>query len=679
MMLSPHSDWIRWLGEGVLLEPASAGNKAATLQLLRNAGYLVVDGFCVTTHAYRYFLEQSGVRNRLEDLLRKVDISGYEIIPIVSTIQRTLREAIFPSFLDDIIFQSYSQLTTSSDSLVVVRSSAIAEDLPGASSAGIYTTILNVDSSSLLEAIRECWCSLYSLSAVYYRKKHGLDSETAEMAVLMQKMIHPSELGIVFTRDPLGDDEFVLEWSSSVQKAVTNGHSPTSRIRGKAQDLAHIVPRWAAQIVRLGRQAEQLLGFPLDIEWAQTQGSFYILQARPITLGAMPLQGFRVARADDAYECRQISLRNCTSLHVRWWSKHQKVRRIARLEGIEVAECVYVEYGSKSDIASASAAVVRHLRAPYIFLDINDQLRTIIVPRDDLVKHMVLIVGTDDAITIRVRECFTGQLSLLSGMSADDMVLVEHTPGGIKGLIRGLSAVDRYLVNEHGTVEAMSCRTADDHYVFDDQMLAFQRHRQSASDLEEVSGSDVSDRILQTVANFTRRISRDVGKVRLEWCVWNGTPYLVDYSLETPEASVQLRQNLDVISSGVACGRAIVLKDLESIAYISDGNLISVRGVDAAAKKSAPLGELISKVEALSRTESVILVAKRPYSALAVLIDMVDGFIFDDGALLSHLAILLREAHKPSVLYPGATALINMGDQVTINVDGSVQAFPEPL
>src|SRR6185436_17681289 len=85
-----------------------------------------------------------------------------------------------------------------------VRSSATAEDLPGASFAGQQDTYLNVVGPvAVLEHVSRCWASLFTERAVTYRLQHGFDHRTVLMAVVVQKMLFPQAAGILFTADPV--------------------------------------------------------------------------------------------------------------------------------------------------------------------------------------------------------------------------------------------------------------------------------------------------------------------------------------------------------------------------------------------------------------------------------------------------------------------------------------------
>jgi phosphohistidine swiveling domain-containing protein len=381
-----------------------------------------------------------------------------------------------------------------------------------------------------------------------------------------------------------------------------------------------------------------------------------------------------LAHADDDSQVRQIDLRGCAGMHTRWRRKHTRVRRAARRANVEVTACLYVEYGPKSAGEAAAAAIVA-LRTQHLFLDMSDEFRSVVISRDTLADHLALMAGEDEAVTVRIRECYTEHASLVSGVAGEDSILIEHTPGGIKGLIRGLSAANRYVVARTGDVRPVRTDAASDQYVFDQDMLAFRRPTQDTGADSISPAPRVGDDVLRKVAEFTRKVSTVGHALRLEWSVADGVPCLLDHSVERVQETSRLGESWVVMSPGTASGTAMVVPTLGDLEYLSDGNLISVDSVDPAVAADHAVKKLLDLARRLSKENSVIVVAERPATVLALLIDVADAFVFEDGALLSHLAILLREAGKPAVVVPGATSLIADGSYVMIAPDGLVETL----
>ena len=279
--------WIKHFAEIDDSDLPLVGGKGLNLGKLRVAGFLVPPGFCVTTEAYRTTVETVDTQN-----------------------SESVQAATLSESLQSEILAAYNQLGADS---VAVRSSATAEDLPDASFAGQQDTFLNVSGASeLLDKIKACWASLWSERAVAYRREHGIADAELAMAVVVQTMVDAEVSGVMFTRNPTGGDELVIESNWGLGEFVVSGeitpdHFMISRETGNliretvvskrkmiAREGVQTVPigqreipslqrGQVAELGKLGRQVDTFYDAPQDVEWAYAGGQFYLLQARPIT------------------------------------------------------------------------------------------------------------------------------------------------------------------------------------------------------------------------------------------------------------------------------------------------------------------------------------------------------------------------------------------------------------
>ncbi len=289
-----------------------AGGKGANLGELIRAGYDVPPGFIVTTAAY--------------DLLLQDGRNGGS--PTGEEARRAIEKAEIPAAIRDGLLDAYRQLGSPA---VAVRSSATAEDLPGAAFAGQQETILNVQGeAALLDAVRVCWASLWSERAVAYRLRQQVDADTVKLAVVVQKMVDADAAGVMFSADPVtgARGELIIDANPGLGEAVVAGlvtpdhivvdkrskrvieqrlgrrevmvrakaGGGTEQIRGGAQATGPVLSAGAVrQLADMGMRIEQHYGAPQDIEWAWIQdgaqaGKFVILQARPITALPEPVK-----------------------------------------------------------------------------------------------------------------------------------------------------------------------------------------------------------------------------------------------------------------------------------------------------------------------------------------------------------------------------------------------------
>ncbi|GAA4557832.1 rifamycin-inactivating phosphotransferase [Pseudonocardia xishanensis] len=287
---------------------ALAGGKGANLgELTRIAGVRVPPGFCVTVEAYRRVVAGSPSFEAALDRLAELGPGG------AAEVRRVVEAIPLPADLEAAITARVDGATG-----YAVRSSATAEDLPGASFAGQQDSYLNVvGAAAVIEHVRRCWASLFTERAVTYRQHHGIDHRDVHMAVVVQEMVVPDAAGILFTADPvsgnrrvatvdatwgLGDalvsglvnadvyrvsaDEIVaptIGAKDRAVRAVPGGGTADEVIPPAEQRRPVLTDAQVVDLVRLGRRIEAHFGRPQDIEWCLVGDAVHIVQSRPIT------------------------------------------------------------------------------------------------------------------------------------------------------------------------------------------------------------------------------------------------------------------------------------------------------------------------------------------------------------------------------------------------------------
>jgi rifampicin phosphotransferase len=243
------------VGLGTSRDTNKVGMKAAHLAHLSASGFRVPNGFVITTTACDR---------------------------IVST----------PDMPDEVEVEIRSHLDQLGEGPVAVRSSGTAEDLPDASYAGQYETVLGVrGQDAVADAIALCLASATSDQVRAYRRSDA----RARMAVLVQRMVPAEAAGVAFTANPVSGDNEVLvsavkglgdrlvSGEATPDDWVIRGHDVTC-LRSPEGALDH---EQAREIAELAKAVEQLFGSPQDIEWALADGQVFVLQARAIT--ALPV------------------------------------------------------------------------------------------------------------------------------------------------------------------------------------------------------------------------------------------------------------------------------------------------------------------------------------------------------------------------------------------------------
>jgi pyruvate, water dikinase len=313
------------------------GGKNASLgemiQTLEPFGIAIPEGFALSADAFRLFLSENNLNQKLNQALSELDNLNLENLSIIGAkCRKILSSGNIPESVKNEILASYAAIPESGRS-VAVRSSATAEDLPTASFAGQHDSFLNINGEvELLDAIKRCYVSLYNDRAIKYRIDNGFEHELVAISVGVQRMVRSDigAAGVAFTVDPetgfenviyitaawgLGEnvvqgavnpDEFYV-FKVSVEKGKRGiiskkmgekEHKMIYAPKGSERPIMNVSTQNHERMVyslseddveKLGiwcLKIEQHYGMPMDIEWAKDglSGELFIVQARPETI-----------------------------------------------------------------------------------------------------------------------------------------------------------------------------------------------------------------------------------------------------------------------------------------------------------------------------------------------------------------------------------------------------------
>ena len=223
---------VLWFEEITKDDLPLAGGKGANLGELVHAGIPVPPGFVVSASAYRRFIKETGLLEKINKILENVDVSDVKQLEKVSEeIKKMIVETPMPKDIEEEIRKAYRELAKRvgvkpEELRVAVRSSATAEDLPDASFAGQQDTYLNViGEDSVVEHVKKCWASLFNARAIAYRISKGIPHENVAMATVVQKMVNADKAGVMFTLDVRNGDrnKITIESSWGLGEAVVGG------------------------------------------------------------------------------------------------------------------------------------------------------------------------------------------------------------------------------------------------------------------------------------------------------------------------------------------------------------------------------------------------------------------------------------------------------------------------
>jgi pyruvate, water dikinase len=296
-----------------------AGGKGASLGEMTNAKINVPPGFVILSTTFEKFIESSeGLKEEIASVLDSVDHKVTHTVEDASErIQAVIKNTTVPEEISLEIVKEFEKLDCE---FVAVRSSATAEDSTNAAWAGQLDTFLNTTKANLIDHVRECWASLFTPRAIFYRFEKELQREKISVAVVVQEMVQSEVAGIAFSVHPVTRDvnQMIIEAGFGLGEAVVSGQiTPDSYIVDKSDNTLvdinvaeqkkgmfkkkdELGNEWVdihegkmeaqklsgKQILELAKmilQIEKHYGFPVDVEWALAEGVFYITQSRPIT------------------------------------------------------------------------------------------------------------------------------------------------------------------------------------------------------------------------------------------------------------------------------------------------------------------------------------------------------------------------------------------------------------
>lgn len=318
MASNNHDPYILWFSEIGKDDIPKVGGKGANLGELTKAGIPVPNGFCITAQAYYYFLEKSGLKKEITKLLSDLDPEDNKKLNKVSKeIKSKIIKAHMPEDLASEVKKSYLKL---GGLAVAVRSSATAEDLPEASFAGQQATFLNITGpEKVVLAYQKCIASLFEARAIYYRIVNKYDHMKVGLAAPVQMQVASDASGIMFTVDPVNEDEtqLVVEAGFGLGEAIVLGAITPDRyavdkktleivskevneqdwmitrnVHGGDKHVSipkakrteqKITDEEVQELAKIGIKIEKHYGKPQDTEWAIENGKIYFVQSRPIT------------------------------------------------------------------------------------------------------------------------------------------------------------------------------------------------------------------------------------------------------------------------------------------------------------------------------------------------------------------------------------------------------------
>ncbi len=525
---------------------------------------------------------------------------------------------------------------------VAVRSSGVGEDGAHQAMAGLFETLLDVpaDIAAVLAAIERC------REAGRSGRAWSATGGAVQMGVLIQQMIHPSRSGVLFTRDPHGHDAgMVVEVTQGHLRGLVDGSQDAARLTLGASRSDEILSATEdADLQRLGREIERLLGAPADIEWASVHGRIVILQARPITTGAVTIPPGLTLLPVQASTARLLP---------RAVAQHDKIAlRLVAAEldiGISHGLVGLTHAPTPDDVAHAADALSAWGEFIAVLLDPfhleGEIFRRFGAGRtagQDLAAFVDQVAARHTRFAFLLKELQETASTGVALRLPDGTVRVELVEGHFA--TKGFADPTVYVLDRHGQPLTHAPGKQD---------VAVQVVQGRKVRVPVLAPPMATAQQLADVHHATVGLAERYPNAGIEFGFTpEGTFFLVDLY---QSVSVTPPVRGDVLSEGRVVGRVRVLMLAEDAVEESIERHVHSRR----ASPDQPAGE------------AEILVVHRPYYVLDQLIYQAHpgtlGFICEGGALLCHLAVVMRERGVPGLVLPDAIREFVDGERIVLD------------
>ena len=642
------------------------GNKGYNLIKLSQNHFNVPNGIIIPTYCFHEFLRKNNLENEIQQKLLQIKESQLYVRRNLGFIRNKIEKAQFDENEIKDIEKKLLENGISLEKGVAVRSSSTNEDQKNISFAGVYSSFINITTiEELKKAIINVWSSSYTEASYLFNENFG------EMAILIQQMVYMPIYGVAFTNMPDKQGYYFIETSSNITGVVDgnakqhtiliNRENPEMKIGTCAITNMSNFTKWLDQI-------ETIQQTYCDIEFAVNDDDIYLLQCRPISVYE-EIEDFAFFDQDSESECRKYYLGSCTKRYNRFLGKQKFFRDEVKRAGYDNYKqfyfICYKEY--LNEIVQEKINQEFH-KCSFVMLEFEKKKETIFCKSDEIVEQLRNYAQKHnlDKIYTRIGEVIVAEYSGYSSKINEDEIIIEYIPGRLNGLANGRNSGAKIIVKT-GQINYIDFPYIDSiHTIEPSSGKIYSKDYDSNIPVLE------KDIILQ-IADFTEKIMQRCKNARLEWYIANCSIYGKDISIE--ETSIgDLSNHINVISEGEVEGQIYYIPDVEKLDAISDKYEISLYAQvnqNYYLDSDSYVAKVIKEIRQL---ENPIIFASRPSVGILAIINEIKGAVFQQGAILSHIGICLREKGIPAVIEKKVFSdqiLVN-GNYVAIKDNGKI-------
>jgi rifampicin phosphotransferase len=638
------------------------GRKSYYLNQLIRHSFTVPDGYVITNDLFWEILTYNGVLSKFKTLLNEPRMLAWD------QIEDLVKQLTFPSKLNSNLLDIANKIRWP----IAVRSSAVDEDGELTSKAGIYKSITGcMNLPALIEAIKSCWISSFTILA----QSFGAGNEP--IPLIIQHSITPDFSGVSFSVDPTTGNNSVVVVCATADggNGIVSGESSGSTISFLKNNLEAIANNGnqnidisiAQKVAELTLLIEKKLNFQaVDVEWASIGDDIIILQARPTT-GMFSLNNEVLPKFCDleSQDCLSIPIDKLQELHDRWLANKFYFRKKSKEFGLRIPYAGYLRYDPNNISFESISKILENYKTSYLILDRSIEERSMIIKRDELYAFLKLqLPSSDGLITIRIRELPSFDMSGHSTVLEDGKILIEVIPGTFNSLFMMHLVPGIYIIDTSGRIINSVIKSYSRCSRIDSATLQFIEPEESNLT------SELSSELISQICTITNKVNKYIKEARLEWTIENNELFLFDFSVEHQPLNLS-SNNTTILSKGNFEGTTFLLEDTNKLRSICNIHTISVLP-DSDFYKVQNSNEVQELIAVFNRnSDKPVIVAKQPIAELALIAKYARAFIFEEGSILCHLGIILRELGIPAIFMEGALSKLNNNNKI-LCVDGKI-------
>ncbi len=645
------------------------GGKAYYLgKIYKKKEFNIPKGICIETDVFYNLLEKN--KKIIENFFDEIKKNPICVRKNLGKI----REHIIKANLDDKLFLEI-KLKMEEEGIdlskgVSVRSSGVVEDGGEKNFAGVYNTSLNIKTDNdLKKAILKTFASAFSEEVYFYS---AYEDFKKGMGIIIQQMKYGNYYGVLFTRDFNDVNERAYcECSINIGEIVDGSRSDIAFHlfleeefdvnRGNLSKIA---------INKLRILSKKLLKenkSHLDIEFVVDGDNVSILQYRPLIDTKSTPENLSIVDEDDINSCTNLNLSFCNYYFSKYLGKQYLFRKISKEEGFQVYKNYYLFVKNTETNSLSKDFFKTYINSDFVLVEFGKDIKKEVCRVEDIKKiiNKRFLHIDRDKIVCRIGEIIIPDFSAYTSLIESNKVYVEYVPYAMKGLIIGTMEPIRLIIGNDYNVEYLQIPTYKKVYDFD---------KNTGEIIEKnynKKGNKLSLSEVKKIYEYTVKMSKRFNEARLELYYSKDILYSKDISLE--DNSLEFT-SVNLISSGVCKGEVFHLEALEDLDKLAEDFSISL--VKHEEKEDKVLDEeYVKSIIEFFKEKDIILFVKRPSKGLLLFCDYVKGFVFENGSLLSHIGILLREKGIVGVIdqdsyykYQNGNRIEVIGDKI-INLD----------